>query len=83
MVYTEHFVAFLDILGFKSIIDATAKNPDEFERISEILNYIARVRTENYDNAKGVILNDVSVFSDSIVISYPCLLYTSDAADEL
>lgn len=71
MVYNEHFVAFLDILGFKSIIDATAKNSDECERIFKVLNYIAKVRTENYDNAKGLILNDVSVFSDSIVISYP------------
>ena len=47
---------------------------DYQNRVSKVLNYIAKVRNDNYygDWAKHGIFNDVSVFSDSIAISYPC-----------
>lgn len=72
VAYDERFVAFLDILGFKSIIQDTENDETEYQRIKKILEYIAGVRKENYEGffAQYGILKEVSVFSDSIVISY-------------
>ena len=72
MAYEDRFVAFLDILGFKTIINDTEKNDAEYQRIKRVLNYIAEVRNDNYEGmfAKYGILKEISVFSNSIVISY-------------
>ncbi len=70
--YGNRFVAFIDILGFKSIVENTENDTSEYIRIKNVLNYIAGVRTDNYQGplAKYGILKEISVFSDSIVISY-------------
>ena len=70
--YDMRFVAFIDILGFKDIIKHTLEGPDEYVRIKKVLNYIADIQQYNYYGAlaESGILKDVSVFSDSIVISY-------------
>ncbi len=72
MAYDERFVAFLDILGFKSIIGITQNDVAYQEKIKQILNYIAGIRNDNYHGlfSEDGILKEVSVFSDSIVISY-------------
>jgi hypothetical protein len=72
MVYDERFVAFLDILGFKNMIESTKNNIEYQEKIKNVLNYIAGIRNDNYygDLAKYRVFKEVSVFSDSIVISY-------------
>lgn len=73
-MFEERFIAFVDILGFKEIVKK-AKNDINFQNdISAVLNYIAKIRNDNYHGylSKYGIYNDVSVFSDSIVISYPC-----------
>ncbi len=72
--YENRFIVFLDILGFKDLVQKTTQDNSDFETISNALNYISEVRNENYhgflaqyDTTK----KEVSVFSDSIVISYP------------
>lgn len=73
-MFEERFIAFVDILGFKEIVKKAAKDVTYQDKVSGILNYIAKIRTDNYygEWAKYGVCNDVAVFSDSIVISYPC-----------
>lgn len=70
--YDNRFVAFIDILGFKSIIENTARNALEYKRIKNVLTYIAQMQEDNYYGflAQYGILKEISIFSDSIVISY-------------
>ncbi|TCL53997.1 hypothetical protein EDD76_1238 [Kineothrix alysoides] len=72
MVYEERFIAFLNILGFKNMIESTKDNIEYQEKIKNILNYIAGIRDDNYYGslAEYGVFKEVSVFSDSIVISY-------------
>lgn len=70
--YDNRFVAFIDILGFKEIVEKTQIDILEYKRVKNVLNYIAGVRIDNYQEplAKHGILKEFSVFSDSIVITY-------------
>lgn len=70
--YDKRFVAFLDILGFKDLITKT-KDPLIFKIVKNSLDYISNVREEHYHGFYAnfqAIDKEVSVFSDSIVISY-------------
>lgn len=72
--YENRFIVFLDILGFKELVKKTTQDESNFETISKVLNYISEVRNENYHGFLAqydTIKKEVSVFSDSIVISYP------------
>lgn len=73
-MFEERFIAFVDILGFKEIVKKASNDVEYQEKVSKVLNYIAKIRNDNYysDWARHGVFNDVSVFSDSIVISYPC-----------
>lgn len=72
--YENRFVAFIDILGFKNIISSTINDIELQTHIYSIMNYNAKIQERNYGdtfenmNRFGV---EVTVFSDSIVISYP------------
>lgn len=72
MPYNDRFVAFLDILGFKNLIDKTSQNEKEFNRVLKVLKYTSAVQKDNYEGflAQNEITKEVTVFSDSIVISY-------------
>ena len=72
MAYEKRFVAFLDILGFKEMIKETYINGEEFNRIKKVLGKIANMKDLNYHDKypQNEIGKDVSVFSDSIIISY-------------
>ena len=70
--YEKRVVAFLDILGFKNWIDKT-ENKKDFDIVNDAINYISNVREEHYHgflSQFGTIGKEVSVFSDSIIISY-------------
>lgn len=70
--YENRFIAFIDILGFKNIIDKTLMDQETYKTVLSAVNYISGVRKENYEGflSEYGILKEVSVFSDSIVISY-------------
>lgn len=74
LMFEERFIAFVDILGFKEIVKQATNDITYQDKVLKVLNYIAKIRNDNYysDWAKQGVFNDVSVFSDSIVISYPC-----------
>ena len=63
--YEERIVAFVDILGFSSMVSNSSSNTEEYEKIKHALDTINRVKKQSDEtNAK------VTTFSDSIVISY-------------
>lgn len=64
--YEERIVAFVDILGFSSMVSNSSSNPEEYEKIKHALDTINLMKKHSDGtNAK------VTTFSDSIVISYP------------
>ncbi|QKE10617.1 hypothetical protein [Bacillus cereus] len=74
--YEERFIAFIDILGFKEHISQTLTNSTHFKKVRNVLNFISKLK---YDNDGGVLAQkeigrEITVFSDSIVISYPISL---------
>ena len=64
--YEERIVAFVDILGFSSMVSKSEINSDEYERIKHALDTIQLVK-KRADN----VVAKVTTFSDSIVLSYP------------
>lgn len=77
--YEKHVIAFIDILGFKEHIEKTLVDESYAKALHNILAYLNNIKVNNYkgdypeNNTSG---REISVFSDSIVISYP-LTYTS------
>ncbi len=72
-IYEKRIVAFLDILGFSTMIEDSKVDTTLRARIKNAMEIIYRVKEEysnekGYEQATGV---RVTTFSDSIVISYP------------
>lgn len=72
-IYQRRVIAFIDILGFKSHINKTVIDDEYKERLFKALRFILDFQK---DNEEGILElksmgKEVTVFSDSIVISYP------------
>lgn len=64
--YDERVVAFVDILGFSSMINKSSSDVEEYKKIKFALETIQNVKKiSDINGAK------VTTFSDSIVLSYP------------
>ncbi|MBM6685428.1 hypothetical protein H9X90_05340 [Faecalicatena contorta] len=72
-MYEMRYIAFIDILGFKSKTCNAVSDSQEFLRIKEILEYTHKLKQENDNNPYSLktLGMEFSMFSDSIVISYP------------
>ncbi len=70
--YETRYVAFLDLLGFKDMVDQSAKKQSILNKINKVLNYTYEVQHNNYDGFMSLVEfgKQVTTFSDSIVISY-------------
>lgn len=71
--YEERAIAFIDVLGFSHHISKTTKDEKHFKMIQEVFNYISELKEDN-DNgilSQKELGKEVTVFSDSFVISYP------------
>lgn len=71
--YENRIVAFLDILGYKNHIMSTQYDHKSRQTLFNIMKYLRRIQNDNYDGdfSMGILGREISVFSDSIVISYP------------
>lgn len=75
--YEERVVVFIDILGFRAHINLSVNDPEYFIKMRDVLNYISTYQKSNYLDGFGAekdIGKQVTVFSDSVVISYPVKL---------
>lgn len=72
ITYENRYVAFLDILGFKNMVLQSENDQQMLNLINMALNYTAKIQIENYGQNMPMadLGKQVSVFSDSIVISY-------------
>lgn len=68
--YEERIVAFIDILGFREQIKKTITDSDQFIKVKNALNFIAELK-ESSDANSFWGNKEITVFSDSIIISYP------------
>lgn len=66
--YSQRVVAFMDILGFKDLVT----NVNENNKLFKLMNYLKWLNKSNYEGflKECDIGKEVTVFSDSIVISY-------------
>lgn len=74
--YEERIIAFIDILGFREHINQTVTSSSHFNKIRKVLNFISDLKQDNDMGhlSQKEIGKEVTVFSDSIVISYPISL---------
>ena len=78
IVYEDRYIVFIDILGFKDMINKSNNDNKKAEEILENLKYIERIKKENDEIFELTSINRrVTIFSDSIIISYPLLHYGS------
>jgi len=72
MSYEKRFVAYMDILGFKSLIEKTKENEENYNQVNKALSTIADIRHDNYAGALSEygIHKEITIFSDSVIISY-------------
>ena len=70
--YETRYVAFLDILGFKNMVEQSTESQDILNQINDALNYTNKVQHDNYHGFLPQVEfgKQVTTFSDSIVISY-------------
>lgn len=71
-MYQNRYVAFLDVLGFKNMVQQSEYDGQMLNRINMALNYTSNVQRESCEGIMSMtdIGKQVSVFSDSVVISY-------------
>jgi len=67
--YQERIIAFIDILGFESIVKSLPTKPNLFHNLNYALNRIKYIETSNNQSNTSASKLEVSVFSDSIAIS--------------
>ena len=68
--YKERIIAFVDILGFKTLVEESVTNKYEFQKILDSLNIFRELKKEK-ENQYYIEDAKVTTFSDSLVISYP------------
>ncbi|WP_138826478.1 MULTISPECIES: hypothetical protein [Bacillus] len=73
--YEYRYIVFIDILGFKNLVEESSSNEDQLERIHRALKYISEIKQENAEGQLSLREQgeEITVFSDSIVISMPVL----------
>lgn len=74
--YEDRIVVFMDMLGFKNLINNTMLDINYKSQVFKVMNIIKDIESRNYNGVLRLdeIGKEVTVFSDSIVISYPCSL---------
>jgi predicted nuclease with TOPRIM domain len=76
MKYENRVVAFIDILGFKNMLDETVNKKDEdleenIDKLIAAYNEINELwKEDRNDNSKLNSSRKVTIFSDSIVVSF-------------
>ena len=73
-IYEDRILAFVDILGFKSIVQQSACNPQEQKRIlnaMEIIHSYKEFNDTGFGNGLRKFGVQVTTFSDSAILSYP------------
>jgi hypothetical protein len=69
--YADRIVAFIDILGFKSMIAQLSENHVLHKKVHQALTEIGHYKSYSEQNDTAQADLEVSVFSDCIVISKP------------
>ena len=70
--YQLRYVAFLDLMGFKDMVQQSVEDQKILNNINRALRYIRKMQHDNYHGILSMaeLGKQVTAFSDSIVISY-------------
>lgn len=70
--YDLRYVAFLDLMGFKSMVEQSIDNQIILNNINVALSYIGNMQHDNYNGIMAMVDlgKQVTAFSDSIIVSY-------------
>ena len=70
--YDLRYVAFLDLMGFRNMVDQSTIDADILNTINQALDYTGYVQYNNYHGTFSLVElgKQVTSFSDSVVISY-------------
>ncbi|WP_324278722.1 hypothetical protein [Fusobacterium polymorphum] len=83
-VYKDRYIVFIDILGFKDIVNKSNNDNKKAEEILENLKYIERIKKENDEIFKLTSINrKVTIFSDSIKKNITSHLNNKDYSEEV
>lgn len=69
--YEKRIIVFIDILGFREHIKKTIEDKVSFTNLKDALNYISQIGSVINNELYEEHDKEITVFSDSIVISYP------------
>lgn len=71
--YDQRIIASIDILGFSEFIDKSTQNENCFNKLKNTFKYLLELKNDNDHGtfSQKDIDKQVTIFSDSIVISYP------------
>ncbi len=77
--FEDRVIAFIDILGFREHVKRAEIDTDHAKLLHHTLNFIMELKSQNEHGtlSQQEIGKEVSVFSDSIVLSYPLSLKSS------
>lgn len=73
-IYENRILAFVDILGFKNMVQVSASNFEEQVRLMKAMNIIHSYKSLNDKGPDGGLRKygvQVTTFSDSAILSYP------------
>ena len=73
-LYNNRVIAFLDILGFKDLVNKSSYNVELQNKLKSVVEHLNKIKLRNYDSKYNInesVGCEVSNFSDSIIISYP------------
>lgn len=78
--YTKHLCAFIDILGYKNLVNDSEKNNNSISIIKNLEEIIGNVITEYIEHSSHGNMGpfDYEIFSDSIIITTPITLDYDD-----
>lgn len=68
--YEDRIIAFVDIMGFKNMVDESVNDPYQYAKIKDALNTFRNLKKEKEDPLYDKDIK-VTTFSDSLIISYP------------
>ncbi len=68
--YEDRIVAFVDIMGFKNMVDESVNDPYQYAKIKDALRIFRGLKKEKEDPLYDKDIK-VTTFSDSLIISYP------------
>ena len=68
-LYSKYLIVFLDVLGFKKMVERSESGTRELDKINKILQEIKQIKTQLDKSPQNIPKPKMTIFSDSILLS--------------